>query len=1270
MASTKAPAQQTQRVTGLQISDTAMGQCLQYVFGHCRCPHTLIYYSNFQVHQQQNSLKKGGKAGSTNWYSVNADFFLGYGPFEGLVSCWESSVWYYATYSSQTFTGSGTGTQFNFTISNNSSDLILVMGVAYSSAYNINYSDYADPFTTNAFNLSGTSYLPLYNAFFPLPNYGNISLSGQPFAYYNDNPTEPTVTVIFPSAVTSPQIIVYYAEVGGNNGLINNQSGKKGGGNLPYQNGGLVFERVLGVGPSGNPLTYPEFSGDGGANIALGASAILPQFNYEVKALFGLGNSSPVSTYNPGAAPGDPGQYIAKTTSGDCNPADIICDLICSGNREPGDVDFVWQHGLGFSSYIPSTVDAYWAYSRFGGILKDEPNLNGTSGGTHTFYRPTTSSGSGGPVPGYVNPANAYDNDPTTFSSGFTNVAIDDLVSETWSGFPAGTVSTNTFLRILSSVPKVVSGGLAELQYSIDGGSSFTTIYSETSQSGQDVSRNEQTDSVLIPSGTSMTDVQVQAIVNFGSGSASQLINEIYLDAVVFSGGGGTGSLGLTNLRNYCMAYNIFISGAIDNQSIAAQILDDLAAVANSAPVFDGAALDFIPYCEVSNYGNGTSYVALSASGPLFNLTSANFLPVKGKAPVEETYDRAKDNFNSIQVGFKDATAQWTDNFIILTDSMDVTIQGAMNSTQRNFSYITNAATAQAVGYPLLRRTLLVERKEYKFSLPAVWSTILTPMDLVTLDESTISSYPIPVRIKTLSLDKKMELQVTAEPYIYASSSPIVPGATGTAQAIQNPGNGSNDPGNINTPIILETVPKLIPTGPSIAFCVSGSGAYWGGAIIWMSTDGGNSYAQVAGVTNRQTQGVTSTSTYPNNTDPDSTDSLFVDLTESLGTLNSVSSSQQDQFFPSLCYLQGGGTFTDPNGNIFTIPYELVSFQTATLTAANKYEMGAVTSTPIRRGVFNTPPTSHASGSQFSFLSDGIVVTINLPNNLIGTTLYFKFTSFNIQGGSSQQLQDVSAYTFTPTGQVGWMQGTYTVSPQPTIYQGQSGGWAGVDTNSSTWTTSADIYFPPITTTYSGGSSVKYAARDAGIVAFTNPLGGEQTWVTIYDPGLVGDFGASSLLNTYADLNQTRWNTPGYIRVGTLTSLAFSGGGGSGGGGGTSPGGVNDSIMYIPIVAGTYAANQELFYTIYPRTVTFPVNLTGTTVGSRVNPTSTVTVTLNKNGSSIGTISITSAGVATITFTAAVSFNGISDSFSIVAPSSSDSAFAGFFMAIYASRSN
>jgi Putative phage tail protein len=117
--------------------------------------------------------------------------------------------------------------------------------------------------------------------------------------------------------------------------------------------------------------------------------------------------------------------------------------------------------------------------------------------------------------------------------------------------------------------------------------------------------------------------------------------------------------------------------------------------------------------------------------------------------------------------------------------------------------------------------------------------------------------------------------------------------------------------------------------------------------------------------------------------------------------------------------------------------------------------------------------------------------------------------------------------------------------------------------------------------------------------------------------------------------------------------------------------GVNDMYIYIPTTAGTYGPSQELFFSTPVRNITLPVALAGTHAGCRGAPTGSVTVSMLKNGVSFGTINIAAgATTATYTMTAAVSFNGTTDTFSLSAPASPDATFSGFWVNFYASRSN
>lgn len=115
----------------------------------------------------------------------------------------------------------------------------------------------------------------------------------------------------------------------------------------------------------------------------------------------------------------------------------------------------------------------------------------------------------------------------------------------------------------------------------------------------------------------------------------------------------------------------------------------------------------------------------------------------------------------------------------------------------------------------------------------------------------------------------------------------------------------------------------------------------------------------------------------------------------------------------------------------------------------------------------------------------------------------------------------------------------------------------------------------------------------------------------------------------------------------------------------------NDFYIYTPPVAGAYANGQEIFYCTPVRTITIPAGLIGSTTGCRTAPTGNVVVTLNKNGVSVGTVSI-AAGHTTGTFSfgSTVTFNGSTDTFQVVAPASADATFSGFWLDIQDTRSS
>lgn len=306
-------------------------------------------------------MSGGGKGGggTQTTYSCDADFLLGYGPCEGVAAVWQNSTWIYAGYSYQDFALSGSSsTSWSATISNSpgGAAILVVLGVALQVSYSESYSDYAGPGLTNSFSVSGNSLQPLYNDHFILPNCGQISNGAAAYAYavYNTSPGSGSVAVNLPAAVTSINFRVYYAYLD-----------SSAASSAPIASVGLVFDSGL--------FGYTELSGVSGTDIDLGPSPQLPQQTFEIKGLFGMGNAGVGASWNGSG-------YSAGLSSGDCCPADIVLDLITSGNH----INFpsaTWAHGAGFSNFSPTNTSLLENfYHPWGGILADESNLWGSDG--------------------------------------------------------------------------------------------------------------------------------------------------------------------------------------------------------------------------------------------------------------------------------------------------------------------------------------------------------------------------------------------------------------------------------------------------------------------------------------------------------------------------------------------------------------------------------------------------------------------------------------------------------------------------------------------------------------------------------------------------------------------------------------------------------------------------------------------------------------------------------------------------------------------------
>ncbi|MBV9861878.1 MAG: hypothetical protein JO267_06995 [Alphaproteobacteria bacterium] len=198
-------------------------------------------------------------------------------------------------------------------------------------------------------------------------------------------------------------------------------------------------------------------------------------------------------------------------------------------------------------------------------------------------------------------------------------------------------------------------------------------------------------------------------------------------------------------------------------------------------------------------------------------------------------------------------------------------------------------------------------------------------------------------------------------------------------------------PGDTNPPIIFEPPPALT-NGTNEVWLAASGGPDWGGCEIWVSLDG-DTYSQIGTISRGCVTGVL-TSPFPAHASPDTTDTLAVDLTESQGQLLSGTVAEA-QKLATLCWVDG----------------ELISYETATLIAVNKYGLSGY----LVRGAYGTPITAHSAAASFARIN-GLLFRYTFAANLIGQTIYLKLPAFNNYGQSVQDLSSVTATVYTLTG--------------------------------------------------------------------------------------------------------------------------------------------------------------------------------------------------------------------------------------------------------------
>jgi hypothetical protein len=463
-------------------------------------------------------------------------------------------------------------------------------------------------------------------------------------------------------------------------------------------------------------------------------------------------------------------------------------------------------------------------------------------------------------------------------------------------------------------------------------------------------------------------------------------------------------------LSTFCQAVGLAWSVAVNNVETASSILDRWCQNLNTAIVWNGALLKFIPYWDQYEVNNPGWYEPAGMPKkyytpyyiPCATITLDQILQSESKDEDPITFTRKDpwEVYNTVRLEFKDRTNFFNANPVEAKDEALVELYGPRVDNIGQGDEFTLQTYANVSVQMQLRRQAAI-RRTYTWRMGPMWG-FLDPMDILQIPDPVNFTNQILVRIQSIEDDEDENLTIVAEEYPVGAQSPTsIPMSPTTPP---NQGIVNSPPSPIYQPFMF-AVPSAMQTAQGYPnaqwiFGVSAglSGAFdtnWGGCNIWVSLDN-VSYQSLGTLVGPSTIGSLAASLPGySGANPDNVHTLTVNLSECDGALVSVSSSAAAAG-ASICCLQ------DVSG------FEILAYTTATLVGPNTYAL-----TGLYRGLYGTTSRAWGIGSQFLYLGSGSnnFETSVLPG-YVGMTFYVKGQSFNVFNNATQDLSDCVAYEY------------------------------------------------------------------------------------------------------------------------------------------------------------------------------------------------------------------------------------------------------------------
>jgi hypothetical protein len=213
----------------------------------------------------------------------------------------------------------------------------------------------------------------------------------------------------------------------------------------------------------------------------------------------------------------------------------------------------------------------------------------------------------------------------------------------------------------------------------------------------------------------------------------------------------------------YCQANSLAMSLLLDRVQPCARWLEEIAQLTVAAVVWSGALLKVIPYGDAALNGNGTSWAPDLTWQ--YSLGDSDFLDFgndrDGSDPVLLSRADPATMTNWLTLEYMDAGNSYNPTVAPVWDQGLIDQFGQRSEAPIQAHEFTNLTGATISGQLQLQRKAYI-RNTYRFKLGWRYS-LLEPMDIVLLSDTTLGLSGAAVRITQIDEDDNGELTVTAE---------------------------------------------------------------------------------------------------------------------------------------------------------------------------------------------------------------------------------------------------------------------------------------------------------------------------------------------------------------------------------------------------------------------------------------------------------------------------------------------------------------------------